>query len=138
MTFQHQYPNAFTVDMIEQLNEKENCKSMAISSNKRSANVSYLQEHPPQKRQLTTNDTYITLTFKDWSNDNISQSTYLKVTNNTQLVKVFIDYAKCRGMNVTSFGFFLNGNILNWSGTVFSCGIKDYDVIECVRLGKNH
>ena len=105
------------------------------ASVKRHINSLWLPEYSQSKRQLTTNDNYITLTIKDKSkHDNFMDTIYLKINKATTLSKLFIDYGEYRGLNARSFNFFCNGQILNWSDTVSSCGMKEYDVISSYMI----
>ena len=106
---------------------------------KRQADILWMTEIPPSKRQLISDDTccFITLTIKDnWAvhANGFKQNNYLKIGKHTKLAKLFIDYANYRGVDVTSFDFFFKAKILNWSDTISSCGMKDYDTIDCVHL----
>ena len=103
---------------------------------KRSADGRLQSDVPPSKRQTKESFTFLTLAFKDWTDNDFLHKIHLfKINRYTKLEELFRYYANGRNINdITSYNFYYKGKILDWSDTILSCGIKDYDVIDCVRF----
>lgn len=111
------------------------------TSTKRTANTSWISEIPSPKKRRDNDDThthhtYITLAFKDWTDNDLLHKIHLfKINEKTKLDELFTYYANGRGIgnDVKWFNFYFKDTVLKWSDTIFSCGITDNDVIDCMR-----